>query len=982
MSDIPTGAVTFLFTDIEGSTRLSQEFPETLPAALGKYNSIMHEAIESHNGFVFKITGDAFCCAFANGDDAVKAAVMAQKNLSTEKWDDAVIKIRIGIHSGNAEWNGSNYMGYITLARTQRVMACAYGEQIIVSNNTYELLKEKFPILNQQDSFASQSLPGGKKDNESSPKFSHKISYKDLGERRLKDLIQPVRLYQVVAEGLRESFPPLKTLDARPNNLPVQLTSFIGRETDIKEIKAHLLTNPILSLLGPGGTGKTRLALQVGAEMIDDFTNGVWFVELASLSDPLFVVVEIASVFKLSSDGKIEIFEIIKNYFREKEFLLILDNCEHLIEECAKVSEELLKLCPGLKILASSREPLHISGEITYAVPTLSLPDTKKKSSLEDLLLYESVRLFIDRALTVKPDFKVTNSNAPALAKLCYEIDGIPLAIELAAARVRVLPVEKILERLKDRFNLLTGGKRTVLPRQQTLRALIDWSYDLLSEKEKLLLQRLSVFLGGFTLDAGEEICADEFIEKSEILDLLSNLLDKSLVKVYESDYELRYTMLETIRQYGEEKLIATESKSGIQKKQFEFFYRFVEDSEAKLTGSQQREWIKKIDSEYENIRECLKWSLKNNPESTLKMSVALGKFWEVRSYFFEGLNFLQTGLQLSNSVELILKAKVFYWTGFFSMYQGKYSESKKYLNESLEIFREIKDKSGQAVALMALATITLFEGDYENSKNLARESLLLSHEINNKSFIAANLRTLAVSMMHLGEHDDSRKNYDESLSIYRELNDSVQLAKIIGNIGALEYLRNNYEDAILAFEESLSLRNELGDRQGIAISLNNLGTVYYMKLDFDKSLQYLEDSLLIIKELGDRRIYVTPTNTIGNIANETNDFSKAIKMFSESIVISIELGDKYSFAKGIEGFANSYIGLKNYQKACVLSGVYISLLTILKTNLIPAEIARIEEIKNILKSNLNESEYEKYWTEGEAMTVEEAMNFALAEKQ
>ncbi|MEO8664900.1 MAG: adenylate/guanylate cyclase domain-containing protein, partial [Ignavibacteria bacterium] len=533
----PSGIVTFLFTDIEGSTKLAQEFPDTLPVALEKHHAILRKKIESNNGFVFEIIGDAFCSSFADVCDAVKAAHDIQISLASEKWDDAVIKIRIGIHSGKAEWNNSTYMGYITLARTQRVMSAAFGEQVIISNDTNELVKEKILLTNKEIRSSGGEI----------------ISFRDLGERRLKDLIQPVKLYQMTAHGLREEFPPLKTLDARPNNLPLQLTSFIGREDEMKKIKDGLKQTRLLTLTGPGGTGKTRLAIQIAADIIDDFANGVWIVELASLLEPDLLPQSIVKALGIHENPKQKVEETLSDFLKDKELLIILDNCEHLIHSCAGLSERLLQYSAKLKILATSREPLRCSGELTHRTSSLALPDAKADITAEQLSQYESVRLFIERALALKPDFRVTNENAPALAAICSHLDGIPLAIELAAARISVLTIEKIYERLNSRFKLLTGGKRTSLPRQQTLKALIDWSYDLLSENEKILWSRLSVFSGGWTLEASEEICIDEKIFPEEVLDLIINLTDKSIV-IYDEKNQ-RYRMLETIKQYGAEKL-------------------------------------------------------------------------------------------------------------------------------------------------------------------------------------------------------------------------------------------------------------------------------------------------------------------------------------------------------------------------------------------------------------------------------------------
>ncbi|MFZ1461879.1 MAG: tetratricopeptide repeat protein [Ignavibacteria bacterium] len=945
----PTGNVTFLFTDIEGSTKLAQDFSEALPFALERHNTILREAVGLNNGFMFKTIGDAFCCAFGNAHEAVRAATDAQIKLNSEKWKDAVIKVRMGIHTGKSEWNGSDYMGYVTLARTQRIMSAAYGGQILISENVYEMFSE------------------------------NSISVRDLGNRRLKDLIQPVNLYQILSTEIPADFPPLKTLDARPNNLPVQLTNFIGRETDISEIKKTLTNSRLITLLGPGGTGKTRLSMQIAADMIDEYSNGVFIAEIAQVSEPSLIIQTVMNSLGVNEVKGQSQDLTLSEFLKEKEMIIIMDNCEHLIKECAEIAEKLLLKCRKLKIIATSREALNCSGERTYKVPPLSLPDQNLKNSPEKLTQYEAVRLFIERALVINQEFRVTNENAPALANICYQLDGIPLAIELAAARINVLSLDGINERLRDRFKLLTGGKRTALPRQQTLRALIDWSYDLLSEKEKILWQRLTIFSGGWTFEASEKVCSDEILEEYEILDLLGNLIDKSLVKVTETDNVFRYTILETIKKYGNEKLTESGKRDELQEKYFNYFFELAKDSETGLTGNEQKEWINKMALENENIRECLNWSLKYNPESSLKMSVALGKFWELRSHFTEALESLRKRIDISESAELIWKAKAIYWTGFFYIHQGKYAESKKYLNQCLVIFNETNNKEGEALTMISLATIGLFETDYESLFSYSEKSLSLSKEINNRSYIARNKQNTALGLMQQGKYEDARSMFQESITVYRELNDHAQLAKIIGNIGALEYLLSNFDKARSAFEESLQIRLELGDRQGIAIALCNLGSVAYMVKDFDESQRWLEESLEITEEIGDKRISVTTLGTLGSIAVDSGDYSKAVKLHRRSIEIADEIGDKYSMAKGIEGFAMILVALKKYKAGCFMAAKYISLLKASNKNMIEGELIRIEEIKTTLKSNLNDDEFHKYWSEGETMTIEKVLEYAAS---
>ncbi|HAY33228.1 MAG TPA: tetratricopeptide repeat protein [Ignavibacteria bacterium] len=948
----PTGTVTFLFTDIEGSTKLSQEFPDTIQSLLEKHNNILNSAVESNNGFVFKIIGDAFCCAFDKAEDAVKAAVEAQTALGSINWEGADIKVRMGIHSGAAEWTDNNYSGYVTLARSQRVMSTAYGGQIIASNNTFKLISEK-----TEDP-------------------AYDFSFRDLGERRLKDLIQPIRLFQIINDGLRKEFPPVKTIDARPNNIPVQLTSFIGREKEMKEIKDLLAGTRLLTLVGPGGTGKTRLSLQTGADLIDNFENGVWFVEIASLQDPQLLPQTIAQTLGLKEQSGKKTEDAIADFLKDKKILIIIDNCEHLIDASANIALMMLRKSPGLKIIATSREALHCEGEQTYKVQSLSHHKPGGSITPEILSQYEAVRLFIERATAVNPSFRVNNENAPALAQICFQLDGIPLAIELAAVRIKVLSLNSICERLDDRFKLLTGGNRTSLPRQQTLKALIDWSYDLLSEKEKLLLQRLSVFNGGWTMDASEKICSDEIIDEYEILDLLSNLADKSLIKIIESENNIRYTMLETIKKYSIDKLSESDSINEIHKKYFDYFCGIAEESETKLTGAAQREWISLMADDIENFRACLRWSFENYPVGSLKLTVHLGKFWELRSHFTEALEFLRKSLEHSGSADVLWKAKAVYWTGFFLIHQGKYEESKKNLNRSLEMFREINYKDGEAVSLISLGTIGVFQGDYENLFTFSGESLSISREINNRSYIARNLQNIGLGLMQQGDHDAARKKLEEGIKLYRELGDPIQLAKIIGNIGALEYLQTNYDKAREALNESLQLRYELGDRQGISIALNNLGSIAYMLKEFDEAERLLEESLVIIRDLGDKRVYVTAVSTLGSIANDKGDLDKAKKMFVESITVSNEIGDKYSLSKGFEGFADIYLTQNNYKASCILAAKYISLLESSKKNIIEGEIVRIENIKSALRSNLSDTDYETYWKKGESMTAEEVMKF------
>jgi predicted ATPase/class 3 adenylate cyclase len=551
MPDLPTGTVTFLFTDIEGSTKLWEQYPDAMRHTLVRHDALLHKVIEQHQGHVFKTVGDAFCAVFSSAENAVAAALTAQRALQAQDWGPVgAIRVRMALHRGTSDKRGGDYFGP-TVNRVARLLSVGHGEQVLLSSALEAIVRDRLP-------------PGA--------------NLRDLGSHRLKDLQQPEHIFQLVHPSLPADFPPLHSLQAFANNLPVQLTSFIGREWEMAEVKRLLATTRLLTLTGTGGCGKTRLALQIGAESLSDYADGVWCVELAALSDPSLAPQAVASALGVREEPNRPILSTLSDHLRSKSLLLILDNCEHLVTACAQVAETLLRTCPNLRVLATSREALNVMGETTWRVPSLSLPDLKQWSMVNGqwsmpsaMTQYDAVRLFVERARASRPDFAMTGQNASAVVQLCHRLDGIPLAMELAAARVRALSVEQIEARLGDRFALLTSGNRMALPRHQTLRATIDWSYDLLTEAERVSLRRLSVFADGWTLEAAERVTSDEWRVTSDttldsrfstpdtfdVLDLLLRLVDKSLViaDTQNSEAEVRYHMLETVRQYGWERL-------------------------------------------------------------------------------------------------------------------------------------------------------------------------------------------------------------------------------------------------------------------------------------------------------------------------------------------------------------------------------------------------------------------------------------------
>ncbi|MBK9226978.1 MAG: tetratricopeptide repeat protein [Ignavibacteria bacterium] len=775
MADIPTGSVTFLFSDVKGSTKLAQLYLDKLPVMLKRHNEIMQESLESHGGLVFRIVGDAFCCAFEKAADAVRAAVAAQMMLNSEKWDEAVISVRMGIHSGTAEWNGRDYVGQLTLARAEKVMSTADGGQILISKDAYEKI-----TASEFDELLSSA--------------NGEISFMDLGERRLKDLIQPVRIYQITAAGLRSEFPQLNTLDVRPNNLPVQISNFIGREQDIKFIRESLRKSSIVTITGTGGSGKTRLALQTAAELCDEFTAGVWLIELAQLNGADLIQQSILQTFNLKEQAGQNPEDILLAFLKEKEILLIFDTGEHVIDASAKFAEKLLRNCSKLKIISTSREALKIGGEVVHKLASLTTPVPEKENTLEAISQFEAVKLFIDRALTVDANFQVDNDNAPALAEICHRLDGIPLAIELAAARVRILTLQKINERLSDRFKLLTGGKRTVLPRQQTLRAMIDWSYDLLNDTEKLLFHRLSVFSGGWTIESAEEICSDEIIESYDVIDILTGLLEKSLVTTKEDSNVIRFSMLESIRQYAIEK---AGNEEEINQRHLNYFKKLVDSTKMRFGNEDMLKWIRKLDAEMGNIRKAIQWGMEHDTESAHEITNFLTEYWQAKGFFREGYQTCKKLLELDENAEPIHKANALHNISTMLYSLANLAESEKYADEALAIFREIDDRKGIVNCLNILGVVSNMNSERsEEAFGHLNKALNISRELNIKETLANTLYNLSYTSKIKNEIEKLKEYRYESLSLYRELGHSNKVALILASLGILERNRKNSEKA------------------------------------------------------------------------------------------------------------------------------------------------------------------------------------------
>jgi len=797
MQHLPAGTVTLLFTDIEGSTRLLQQLGERYADVLAECRHLLRSAFHQWNGHEVDTQGDAFFVAFARATDAVAAAVDGQRALSNHTWPEGMmVRVRMGLHTGEPYLASEGYVG-LDVHRAARIMSAGHGGQVLLSRTTRELVE--------------QALPEG-------------VSLLKVGAHRLKDLQQPSQLFQLVIEGLAAEFPPLKTLDSYPNNLPIQPTPFIGREKEVDAVQQKLLRQDVrlVTLTGPGGVGKTRLALQVAAESSEHFADGTWFVSLAPLTDPNLVIPAIIQTLGLQEVRDQSSLEHLKGALHEKKMLLLLDNFEQVVGAAIQVAD-LLTVCRQLNVLVTSREVLHVRAEHEFPVPALALPDPKHLPDLAALSQYEAVALFIERAQAVKPDFQVTNVNAPAVAEICARLDGLPLAIELAAARSKLFSPQTLLARLGQRLPLLTSNTRDVPARQQTLRETIQWSYDLLSAQEQRLFRRLSVFSGGCTLQAIEAVSAAFRDETTLVLDTVASLIDKNLLQQTTADEdELRFTMLETIREYGSEALSTKREMVVVQQAHAAYYSTLAEDAVRCLQGPQQAECLERLEREHDNLLATLSWSLEPkqagpNSEIALRLFVALEMFWDVRGLYSEARAYLEEVIAGRKGGATSVRARALRLAAGFADVEADHARAEALLQECLALYRQLGDTRGIASTLQGLGWLAQIN-NYEAACSLYEESLALYREVGDKEATGWLLMSLTHAVSAKGDYRRGHSLFEESLVMFRELGNKRGIAYSL-HTSALWLLLARGDQAIVRarLEENLAISRELGDKNGMA---------------------------------------------------------------------------------------------------------------------------------------------------------------------
>jgi predicted ATPase/class 3 adenylate cyclase len=934
ITQVPATSIgTFLITDIEGSTRLWEEHPGSMPATLAAHDGILRGAVEAGGGVVIKTMGDGFLVRFEEPAAAINVAIAAQRDLiGLSRQPGTEIRVRMALHSGTAQSRDGDYFGP-ALNRVSRLLALGHGGQVLLSGVTV-------------------TLAGGS--------IASDAELLDKGDHRLRDLDQPEHVFQLVATGLQRDFPPLRSIGWAQSNLPAQTTSFVARERELQEVRLILSEHRMVTLIGTGGTGKTRLMLEAasGADVLP--RDGVWLTELAPLADPDLIPQEVGGALGVRNQPGTPVLEGLVDFLRHKELLLLLDNCEHVIGAAAALADRILTACPSVTMLASSREALGIAGEAVFQVPSLAVPATVERPHDHDPNFAEwfetvassgAVRLFVDRAIAVQPTFMLTPQNAGPIVEICRRLDGIPLAIELAAARVTVLSVDEILKRLGDRFRLLTGGRRTAVPRQQTLQALIDWSWDLLPEVDRRLLRRLSVFAGGWTIEAAEAICADqtdEHVGTIDTLDALTGLIERSMV-VVDRGLTSRYRLLETIRQYATERLVESGEGSTLRARHLAYFLDVALQSRLPVRGPQLVEWLAWLDAEADNLRAAVEWAIETDPEAAGRMCIALALMWRTHSPGASGVSWLGEAIESIRRLPAIdpgdpesIRARDMLLAQLLSEHAFAQAtwmgvDARPIAEEAVTLARRLGDPPTLISALSSLMGVRFFAGSRDGIDELSREIIQLAESERDWWTLSMTEASLANSA-RFGEAD----------ALTPLLARAADHARLTGNpfvIGFVALTRarilgaaGKVSEARAAFVEAFTMYTELGDDRFVLVTRSDLGHMLRTAGELDEAEAIYRESLAGWEHLGNR----------GAIANQIEGFA----------FISVERGDE--------------------QRAATLLGAAARVRDAAGAQMMPWERETYDAAIGRVRAAMDAAAFEAAWAAGSRLDQEAAIALAI----
>jgi predicted ATPase/class 3 adenylate cyclase len=909
--------LTFLFTDIEGSTALLQRLGDAYAQALADHHQLIRDALAAYDGKEIDTQGDAFFAAFSSASACVSAAIKMQRELLAHAWPAGeAVRVRMGIHSGEATRTADGLVGF-DVHRAARIAAAAHGGQIVLSATTAALLRD--------------TLPEG-------------AWLKDLGTHRLKDLGRSEQIFQLTVDGLPAAFPPLRALGSLkpPDNLPAQVSAFIGRESELTEVGRLIAASRLVTLTGSAGVGKTRLALRAAVGRPDGSSDGVWFVDLASLQDPDLVTTTVASVLGVRGDTRPSAIDMLLDAVGERSMLVLLDNCEHVIDACAKLADTLLRNCPNIRLLVTSREPLGIDGERVHRVPPLDTP--ADDDDVETIHSTEAVRLFVDRAAQHGVTLTWDERTASVAGSICRRLDGSPLAIELAAARLPVMSVIELDARLDQRFAILTGGSRAALPRQQTLLAMLDWSWELLNGAERHVLARLSVFAGGFDLAAAEAVAAaeaDADVLLGQIVGHLGALVDKNLVQFEGSGGRpVRYRLLETVRQYAERQLEslgpAADAARSAHRNQY---VALAEAATAQLVGRDQSEWLDRLDLELGNIRAAIAYSLKRrDPTPGIRLAAALREFWKTRGHATEGIEALRALLDLPTQQEqTLLRARGLAAAAYLLEQSGGYTTAEEYCEDGLAIARAAGDDYLIADLSYLRALVLLRRGQPGRALPFIESGLSLARQCKEPHVTARLLAARSFALDLQGDHAAAVRDARESVLLHRRAGDTRHVGTMLGNLGYVELSLGEFPAARAHLAESLDIAHALNDHYGVVYQTLNLGLA-----------EYLGGSLTAAEDL-----------------------------FTESLQLAVRLRNRASIAYALVGLAMTDRGEAGMSRSARLHGAAAEALAVLEETIEPLEGDLRDRDCQRLRHAMGAEAFEAEYAAGRALTAEEVLDLA-----
>jgi predicted ATPase/class 3 adenylate cyclase len=938
--EAPTGTVAFLFTDIEGSTNLARSLPDEYEPLLERHRSLLRKAFTRHAGFEVRTEGDSFFVAFGSPLQALSAAAEGQRALTAAQWlPGADLRVRMGLHLGEATHRNGDYVG-LEVHRAARIAAAGHGGQVLVSQAMAAVLGDRLP---------------------------EKLALRELGEFRLKDFDAPARLYQLTAPGLQAEFAALQSVGMELTNLPAQLTSFVGRERELAQLGALAEAHRLVTLIGVGGTGKTRLMLQLGAELLGRRGDGVWLVELAPVASPDLIGGEVARALGVRDEPGRALLDTLVDFLRSKSLVLLLDNCEHVIGAAADLVDRLLATCPSLAVLASSREVLGVAGETVFQVPSLIVPASigegedhdEQAAWFEEAAAADAVRLFVDRATAVLWSFALTPAIAPAVVEICRRLDGIPLAIELAAARVTHLSAQEIALGLGDRFRLLTGGRRSAVPRQQTLQALIDWSWDLLSETDRRLLRRLSVFAGGCTLQAAAAVTGlhqddgdtshDEADALPNTLDGLGRLVDRSLL-VADQSGPTRYRLLETIRQYAGERLVGAGEVSAIRGRHLAFFLDLALQAEPALRGPDMVAWLDRLGSEAENLSAALEWSFEAEPEAALRLSIAMGPYWRSRSYGLEGVERLALAADLALTLppaappaareRTILVARVLAAAARASSAGGSASAGRRWAEEAVRLARRAEDDAALTEALISLAMTRELSGQQGGVRDVWDELIRLAESRRDWFLLGMSEAELA----------------------YWDVTNGGDLAAADARLlRAIEAADRSRNPLVIAF--AAAIRGEMSGLTG----------------RLAEAREWFGRAIAAYEGMGNRRYVLTSRSELAHALRRGGQIDEAEALYRETLRGWQHAGNRGAIAHQLECFAFVAMAKHDLVRAARLFAAAEAIREVAEAAMVAVEGAEYDAAIGQLCDGLDATALASAWADGRRLTTDEAVALALS---